>query len=123
MANFNATSGTDTLAGTGSADTFTFTNGTGNAGDTFNGAGGADSLVVATANAVDFRNVGNQFTSIERLTLNDGASATFGFTQLNGSIGALPTTLAVTGGGSAEAINIEMSAAGLISFVGWTFTS
>ena len=128
MANFNATTGQDNFTGTTLVnDTFTFTVGTANAGDTFDGGLlglDTDALIVASGNSVDFRAVGNGFTSIERLTLQFNATATFDFTQLNGSVGALPTNLNVIGNaGSVERIIVEMPSAGTISLSAWTFTS
>ncbi len=125
MANFDATNGTDNLHGvSGEDNTFTFTAGTANDGDTVDGDTGTDTIIVAAGETVDFRPIGANFTSIEGLSL-DGSTAIFDSTQLDGSTGALPTDLAVSGDAAdsvPDTIEIHMAAGGLILLSGWSFT-
>ena len=125
MTNFVATGGVNTFTGApGELDTFTFTAGTANSGDKFDGFDQTDAIVIAAGEMVDFTAVGRNFFSIEELRLA-GSTAIFASTQLDGNAGGLPLALAVAGDGldsSADTIRIDMATGALLNLSQWTFS-
>lgn len=80
------------------------------------GGNGNDTIIVNSGQSVDFRAIGNGFTSIETLS-NGGGVGRFDASQLLGGIGQLPTDLQVNGNGLAG--GFEIFGAQKLSLAGW----
>src|SRR5262249_54091539 len=120
-----ATSGIDTYVGTSQDDTFVFGAGTVNAGDSFNGGSGNDTLQVgSTAGPTSVSFVPATLTSIEGLKfVNTSGTSSASFTA--SQIGAqLSSTALISGAAGDQSININTNGASQsINLSGWSFAN
>src|SRR5262245_44361678 len=131
MANLSATTGTDNNTQTAGTDTVTVSNTNQiQSGDFFDGAGGADAIVISGSTGVSVNLSGagtgasTGFHNYEGLTFNNTSgtsmatlsSAQFGSTLISNS-------LTVTGAAGTQAVVVNIPAAGSFDASGWTFTS
>ena len=126
MVDFVALPGVQSLVGTSDADTFTFPFGSLDLGDTVDGGGGDDTLVIAADQTISFIGLGGSFTSIEQLKLSGDSWVDFSLDQLDGGAGSLASDLHVISGETETStynlIRFSMTAGATVSLADWTFT-